>query len=125
MATKNNPGQFDCYAKAEPDEPMFTLLARDKHAPAIVRFWALLRLHAGEDPAVVKEALECALAMDLYRSAEIKKPLIYADDAEYARIAQVFMVLTKGLDEHPDSFGEICDCDTCRSYGDDNEGGEG
>lgn len=29
MGTKNNPGAFDCYANAEPDEPMFVLLARD------------------------------------------------------------------------------------------------
>jgi hypothetical protein len=29
MGTKSNPGPFDCYAKAEPDEPMFVLLARD------------------------------------------------------------------------------------------------
>lgn len=36
MGTKNNPGAFDCYANAEPDEPMFVLLGRDKHAPAPV-----------------------------------------------------------------------------------------
>ena len=29
MATKNNPGKFDCYTNAEPDEPMFILLGRD------------------------------------------------------------------------------------------------
>jgi len=28
MATKKNPGEFDCYANAGPDEPMFVLLAR-------------------------------------------------------------------------------------------------
>jgi hypothetical protein len=33
MGTKRNPGLSDCYAKAEADEPMFVLLARDKHAP--------------------------------------------------------------------------------------------
>ena len=33
MGTKNNPGQFDCYRNAEPDEPMFVLLARDERAP--------------------------------------------------------------------------------------------
>lgn len=40
MGTKNNPGTFDCYANAKPDEPMFVLLARDKKAPEIVRAWA-------------------------------------------------------------------------------------
>lgn len=43
MGTKQNPGPFDCYAKAKPDEPMFVLLARDPLAPEIVRRWAELR----------------------------------------------------------------------------------
>lgn len=30
MGTKNNPGEFDCYANAAPDEPMFILLGRDQ-----------------------------------------------------------------------------------------------
>ena len=37
MGTKNNPGVFDCYANAEPDEPMFVLLGRDKDAATLVR----------------------------------------------------------------------------------------
>lgn len=40
MGTKSNPGDFDCYAKALPDEPMFILLARDPMAPIVVREWA-------------------------------------------------------------------------------------
>ena len=43
MATKNNPGQFDCYENAAPDEPMFILLARDPVAPALVEAWRALR----------------------------------------------------------------------------------
>ena len=26
MGTKNNPGKWDCYANAEPDEPMIKLV---------------------------------------------------------------------------------------------------
>ena len=63
MGTKNNPGDFDCYANAEPDEPMFVLLARDKHAPTLVWLWATLRALDGEDPAKVNEARECCAAM--------------------------------------------------------------
>jgi hypothetical protein len=63
MGTKLHPGKFDCYIKAEPDEPMFTLLARDPQAPALVERWAAERESAGEDPAVVAEARECATAM--------------------------------------------------------------
>lgn len=43
MATKNNPGEFDCHAAADPDEPLFTLLARDRFAPHMVRMWAAAR----------------------------------------------------------------------------------
>lgn len=43
MGTKNNPGKFDCYASAEPDEPMFVLLARDPSAPWLTVAWAALR----------------------------------------------------------------------------------
>jgi hypothetical protein len=42
VGTKNDPGKYDCYEKAEPDEPMFVLLARDPLAPQLVRHWALL-----------------------------------------------------------------------------------
>ena len=32
-----------CFARAEDDEPMFVLLARDGSAPRLVREWAVLR----------------------------------------------------------------------------------
>lgn len=63
MGTKNNPGGFDCYVNAEPDEPLFVLLGRDKHAPTLVWLWATLRELDGEDPETVKEARECVTAM--------------------------------------------------------------
>lgn len=40
MGTKNNPGAFDCYEAADPDEPMFVLLARDVLASDLVYEWA-------------------------------------------------------------------------------------
>lgn len=43
MGTKNNPGQFDCHAKAEDEEPLFTLLARDPLAHGLVELWVHLR----------------------------------------------------------------------------------
>ena len=64
MGTKNNPGKFDCYKNAEPDEPMFVLLARDRHAPELVRLWAQMREDEGENPAKVVEARDCAGAME-------------------------------------------------------------
>lgn len=43
MGTKDNPGPFDCSAAAEPNEPLFTLLARDPAAPGLVELWAAHR----------------------------------------------------------------------------------
>lgn len=82
MGTKLNPGKFDCYANAEPEEPIFILLARDDLAPFIVQVWAHVRngdydkamgaLVAAErasfskpsmDPEKFSEALGCAADM--------------------------------------------------------------
>lgn len=43
MGTKNNPSQFDGYDKADPDEPMFVLLARDPQGSDFTILWAALR----------------------------------------------------------------------------------
>lgn len=65
MGSKIAPGAFDCYANAEPDEPMFVLLARDPDAPDLVRDWAAARsLRDGPSDPKVLEALECAESME-------------------------------------------------------------
>jgi len=58
MGTKSNPGQYDCHTKAEPDEPLFTLLARDPTASHLVDAWAALR--TGD----YGEALRCLARAD-------------------------------------------------------------
>lgn len=72
MGTKNNPAPFDCYANAEPDEPMFILLARDESAPGAIKSWCYERVLRGAnqpgDPQIM-EALECAVAMEAWREA--------------------------------------------------------
>lgn len=70
MGTKNNPGNFDCYANAKPDEPMFILLGRDKNAPSLVDLWARQREMDEEDPAKIQEARDCANAMRAYARIE-------------------------------------------------------
>lgn len=45
MGTKNEPGQFDCFDAALPDEPVFVLLGRDTQAPGLVHMWAYEREH--------------------------------------------------------------------------------
>jgi hypothetical protein len=90
MGTKNNPGKFDCYANAEPDEPMFVLLGRDRLAAHLVSIWSKVRMgdmeaanavfldmlhkHAPEyvvvpdDVAKATEAMDCSLAMFKFRA---------------------------------------------------------
>lgn len=67
MGTKNNPGAFDCHAKAEPDEPVFVLLGRDDRAPTLVRAWAAMSEQKGTNPAKVAEARRCADDMRAWR----------------------------------------------------------
>jgi hypothetical protein len=75
MGSKNEPGSFDCYHNARPDEPMFILLARDPSASAIVKWWSDAReaaIDRGERPesdrAVVEEARRCAKNMMAWRA---------------------------------------------------------
>lgn len=75
MGTKNNPGAFDCYANANPDEPMFVLLARDKHAPTLVWLWALLRELEQEDASKVAEARDCVEDMLQWQVANGRKTI--------------------------------------------------
>ncbi len=72
MGTKNNPGDFDCYANALPDEPMFVLLARDEKAPRAVMQWARSRLvaHGGVPDEKYREAVACARAMEVWRNKD-------------------------------------------------------
>jgi hypothetical protein len=76
MGTKNNPAHFDCYAEADPDEPMFILLARDEKAPDLIEIWAGLRRMADpskDGDAKEREALGCADAMRRWRHAKASK----------------------------------------------------
>lgn len=75
MSTKNNPGDFDCYAKADGDEPMFVLLGRDPSAPDLVRLWAAQRAtRKGADQTVkraakIDEAFFCAREMEMWQGS--------------------------------------------------------
>lgn len=116
MGTKNHPGAFDCYANADPDEPMFVLLGRDRHAGGLVRLWALLRARAEEDPEKIAEALECAEYMDRWIAAT--KGLTVADTQD-GLFQRLFELATQGLREHPPNFDHSCECDLCCSYATD------
>ena len=81
MGTKANPGQFDCYAAAADDEPLFVLRAKDPLAPALVHEWAnryedaTMRelggvVHERKGLEKSDEARVCARAMRLWRKAQ-------------------------------------------------------
>lgn len=63
MGTKNNPGKFDCYEKADPDEPMFVLLGRDPLASVLVQLWADWNVSLRQSYDKTQEAKACARAM--------------------------------------------------------------
>lgn len=76
MGTKNDPGKYDCHGKAAPDEPIFTLRAKDMLAPFVVRQWALA-YHEYHKRGIISskkfeqekfdEAMACADAMEEWR----------------------------------------------------------
>ncbi len=73
MGTKLNPGKFDCYANAAPDEPMFVLLARDPLAPILVSLWADLRALTRGDDDKVAEARSCVFDMEIWNERDKRK----------------------------------------------------
>jgi hypothetical protein len=87
MGTKNNPGAFDCYAAAKPDEPMFILLGRDPMAASLVHLRALARAQLGENPAKVSEALDCATALEARAKEMGKTPQGVLSDRDVAELA--------------------------------------
>jgi hypothetical protein len=62
MGTKLNPGTYDCYANAEPDEPMFVLLGRDPLAPFLVSIWSKVRMGDIEAASAVFAKMTCEIA---------------------------------------------------------------
>lgn len=74
MGTKNQPGKFDCYANALPEEPLFILLARDPDFHRLVTEWARRReadvrcgLRPPSDMDLVTEARQCAALGETWR----------------------------------------------------------
>lgn len=104
MGTKLNPGTYDCYAAALPNEPMFILLARDEHAPTLVRTWAGNRRYAiqrgvkpATDMAMVEEAMECAAAMETWRALNHGRWRVRDPMSAFARV-EAFQAAVIALD---------------------------
>ena len=88
MGTKTNPGLYDCHASAAPDEPLFTLLARDRLAPYLVRIWAHLR--RGDRQLAAETITHMPTRISYRNKPDIKKiveAFQCADDMEEWRVA--------------------------------------
>lgn len=81
MGTKNNPGTYDCYANAHPDEPMFILLGRDPYAPDLVEAWADRREAERGPSTKVDEARACAEAMRRWQATTPAEAIARVCDA--------------------------------------------
>ena len=66
MGTKTSPGPYDCYAKANPNEPIFVLLGRDPMAGQLIRMWAKGAELRQADSLKISNALQCAIDMENY-----------------------------------------------------------
>lgn len=99
MGSKNKPGDFDCYANAEPDEPMFVLLGRDPVASATVLFWRAMKMRMRMDgksktsDAKLAEALACSKAMEEWSKSKGKD----AQDA-FDVLREVIVDILGGMD---------------------------
>jgi hypothetical protein len=71
-----------CLNRAAPDEPVFVLRAKDKHAAMTVRHWATMAQGTHEAERIA-EARELADRMDKWRVAH--QPVAYAVDQPSAR----------------------------------------
>lgn len=86
MGTKNNPGRYDCYNNAEPDEPIFTLRGNDPTAGQTIRNW--IELNRGtSSPEKLAEAEKCAQEMEDWQQErcghDIAEREYRTEDGEY------------------------------------------
>lgn len=80
MGTKAQPGACDCYAKAEPDEELFTLLARDRLAPGLVFIWSALKSHQFAIAEVMfNDLLKLALELPTERTHKVYEAMLCGD----------------------------------------------
>ena len=93
MGTKTNPGEFDCYTNAEPDEPMFVLLGRDPLGAYLVQLWADVRAElvtAERETEKLAEARKCAQAMrDWPTTKKLSGKITIPDDVHEEIVADI------------------------------------
>ena len=76
---------FSCLNKADPEEPVFVLRAKDVLAAQTVRLWAAMATEMHE-PENVQEAHALAARMEQWRDQQPKPPSVYEERAPRDRI---------------------------------------
>jgi hypothetical protein len=94
MGTKNNPGPYNCYAHAEPDEPIFVLRGKDPAAHIVVAFWAALskQLHNQSEEKMM-EASKTAAEMRKWAESKGKEVLVETARALVENVATIDIVM--------------------------------
>jgi hypothetical protein len=118
MGTKLNPGPYDCYRAALPDEPLFVLLARSPEFHSTVRHWASLRetrLISGEVPhsdyRIIVEARGCAATGAEWRRHNMGRWKTEAPQASprEQKLVDILFAVALRVAEHPgQTKEEIC-----------------
>lgn len=87
IVTKNDPN--GCFQRALPDEPLFTLLARDPDAPRLIRLWADKREATSKPEAVWDpygaDPTKAAAGLLDTRGVWVEQPHPDADQIAHAR----------------------------------------
>lgn len=89
MSTKTEPGPFDGMARAEPDEPVFTLRAHDPLAPGLVHEWADRRRKAIREAFAREEITEAKRDLELLQCREAEEIAWSMDAWRKGEIAQI------------------------------------
>lgn len=120
MGTKLNPGPYDCYTKAAPDEPIFILRAKDPIAPIMVQMWARLTEYFAKehkqsvDDVKLIEAFNCAEQMRIWRTELVKDaPCICGHTKEQHNTIQDFGPVLKGGKAGPAQEVRYIHCKLC------------
>lgn len=83
MGTKNNPGIYDCYAKAGPDEPIFTFRANDPMAPDMIDEWVLRATARGVPLPKRQEAATIAEDMRAWKRQQARDSASHRGDDDH------------------------------------------
>lgn len=87
MATKANPGKYDCYGAMPDDEPHFVLRSTGSTSPGLVRIWAAIKAanfrEAHHQLQILQKRRQAEMADgNHFDGAKVAEALLCANDME-------------------------------------------